>query len=107
MPTRLLGCAVVLVAVMQVFASAHADLAKYPNWSGQWIAINPPVGGQRVRFDPSKPFGPGQQAPLTPEYQKVLEDSMADQAKGGQGNFIGHARCLPPGMPTMMAAGIQ
>lgn len=38
------------------------------------------------------------------EYQKVLEDSLAEQAKGGQGNFVGHAQCLPAGMPFMMAA---
>lgn len=87
--------------------SAWAEDAKYPNWKGQWNIISPALGGQRVRFDPNKSFGLGQQAPLTPEYQKVLEESMADQAKGGQGNFAGHAQCLPPGMPTMMAAGIQ
>ena len=32
---------------------------------------------------------------------------MADQAKGGQGNFIGHAQCLPGGMPFMMAIPAQ
>jgi hypothetical protein len=30
---------------------------------------------------------------------------MADQAKGGQGNFIDHARCIPGGMPAMMSGG--
>src|SRR6202030_698360 len=41
--------------------------------------------------------------PLTAEYQKVLEDSMADQAKGGLGNY--HTpRCLAAGMPLMMIA---
>jgi hypothetical protein len=49
--------------------------------------------------------GRGQQAPLTPEYQKVLEDSIADQARGGQGNFFDHSvRCLPGGMPLMTVA---
>jgi hypothetical protein len=56
-----------------------------------------------VRFDPTKAFGPAQQAPLTLEYQKVHEDSMADQAKGGLGNYP-TARCLPGGMPRMMTA---
>jgi hypothetical protein len=28
---------------------------------------------------------------------------MADQAKGGQGNFLDHARCIPGGMPSMMS----
>jgi hypothetical protein len=34
----------------------------------------------------------------------VLEASLADQAKGGQGNFVDHAQCLPAGMPFMMVA---
>ena len=59
--------------------------------------------GQMVKFEPTKPWGRGQQAPLTPEYQKVHEDSMADQAKGGLGNYP-TARCLPGGMPRMMTA---
>jgi hypothetical protein len=80
---------------------------KYPSWKGQWDPINPRLGGQGVKYDPTKAFGPAQQAPLTPEYQKVHEESMADQAKGGQGNFIDHARCVPGGMPSMMSGQIQ
>jgi hypothetical protein len=82
---------------------AQAAEAKYPNWKGQWDAINPRFGGQGGKFDPTKAFGPAQQAPLTQEYQKVHEESMADQAQGGQGNFIDHARCIPGGMPSMMS----
>jgi len=78
-----------------VGSAQAADGSKYPNWKGEWDAINPRFGGQGVKFDPTKPFGPAQQAPLTPEYQKVHEESMADQAKGGQGNFIDHAKCIP------------
>jgi hypothetical protein len=81
----------------------QAAEAKYPNWKGQWDAINPRFGGQGVKFDPTKAFGPAQQAPLTSEYHKVHEESMADQAQGGQGNFIDHARCIPGGMPSMMS----
>jgi hypothetical protein len=74
--------AVLLAALSLPTGVARAwDDAKYPNWKGQWLAINPPLGGQTpVKFDPTKAAGPAQQAPLTPEYQKVLEDSMADQA---------------------------
>jgi len=82
---------------------ARAEEAKYPNWKGQWDYINPRFGGQGVKYDPTKAFGPAQQAPLTPEYQKVHQESMADQAKGGQGNFLDHARCVPGGMPAMMS----
>jgi hypothetical protein len=85
-----------------------ADESKYPNWKGRWEVVNAPgLGGQRVKFDPNKESGPAQQAPLTAEYQKVYEASMADQAKGGLGNFAGHSQCLPGGMPTMMTTQPQ
>jgi hypothetical protein len=32
---------------------------------------------------------------------------MADQAEGGQGNFLDHAKCVPGGMPSMMSAPAQ
>jgi hypothetical protein len=90
--------------MVTMIAAQAADDAKYPNWKGHWAQIlTPGLGGQNVRFDPTKAFGPAQQAPLTPEYQKVLQDSMADQAKGGLGNYP-TARCLPGGMPRMMTA---
>jgi hypothetical protein len=82
-----------------------ADDAKYPDWSGQWtVILTPGLPGQRVKFDPTKPWGAGQQAPLTTEYRKVLQDSMADQAKGGIGNYPS-ATCRAGGMPRMMSAG--
>jgi hypothetical protein len=105
---NLIGAAALAAALMATTAATRAaDDAKYPNWKGQWNANNPRLGGQGVKFDPNKPFGPAQQAPLTPEYQKVHEESMADQAKGGQGNFIDHAKCVPGGMPSMMSAPAQ
>ena len=85
-------------------AAQAADDAKYPNWKGQWAQIlTPGVGGQNVRFDPTRAFGPAQGAPLTQEYQKVHQASMADQAQGGLGNYP-TAPCLPGGMPRMMTA---
>jgi len=93
----------VFAALLTVSIAAQAfDDAKYPDFSGQWVAVRiPGVKGQPA-FDPTKPWGLGQQAPLTPEYQKVLEASIADQATGGQGNWHTGAECLPPGMPAMM-----
>ena len=88
------------VAAMAVPALAFDD-AMYPDLSGQWLRINYRTGGQ-ISFDQSKPWGLGQQAPLTPEYQAILEASIADQANGGQGNWPSGARCLPPGMPATM-----
>ena len=78
-------------------ASAFDD-NKYPNLAGQWLRTDTGT----PRFDPSKPSGRGQQAPLTPEYQAMLAASLADQAKGGQGNWYSGERCLPPGMPATM-----
>src|SRR5205807_2340723 len=84
-----------------------ADEMKYPNFKGQWNAIvTPGLVGQQFKFDPTKDRGLGQQAPLTEEYRKVHADSMADQAKGGLGNYP-TARCLPGGMPRMMASEAQ
>jgi hypothetical protein len=92
--------------LMMTIAAQAADDAKYPNWKGQWDAINPRFGGQAIKYDPTKAFGPAQQAPLTPEYRKVHEESMADQAQGGLGNYP-TARCLPSGMPRLMALPVQ
>jgi hypothetical protein len=103
------------MASMMASGVQSAENARYPDWKGAWERFVPeafviaPSGlrtyGGQPSFDPNKPWGPGQEAPLTPEYQKVLEDSLADQARGGQGNnFDRAARCLPNGMPLMMTA---
>jgi hypothetical protein len=81
-------------------AAQAFDDGKYPDLSGQWVAVRMRVPGQAA-FDPTKGWGNFQEAPLTPEYQKVLDASLADQANGGQGNWQ-TGDCLPPGMPTMM-----
>jgi hypothetical protein len=85
-------------AVSQIF-----DPAKYPDLKGQWTrAIVPGAVGQPPH-DPSKPFGRGQQAPLTAEYQAVFEANLAAQAAGGQGNDPTYV-CLPNGLPRAMSA---
>jgi hypothetical protein len=103
MPYRNLIFTGVFAALSVTSMAAQAfDDAKYPDLGGQWVAVRiPGVTGQPA-FDPTKPWGRGQQAPLTPEYEKVLEASIADQALGGQGNWHTGAECLPPGMPAMM-----
>jgi hypothetical protein len=105
MPGGNLIGAVLLAALSLPTGDARAwDNAKYPNWKGQWLIVTPPSGGQNpVKFDPTKAVGPAQQAPLTPEYQKVLEDSMAEEAKGGLGNYP-PATCRLGGMPRTMAS---
>src|SRR5262245_25410756 len=69
-----------LVATCSV-AQAFDD-TKYPDLWGQWIGVRIPGVGGQPGFDPTKPWGRGQQAPLTAEYQAVLETSLADQARG-------------------------
>ena len=94
-----------IAAALLASGAQAADDAKYPNFKGQWtVILKPGLEGQRVKFDPNKPWGRGQEAPLTPEYQKVHEQSMADQAKGGLGNYP-TATCHPGGMPRMMSTG--
>jgi len=95
-----------LTTVLTVAAGgAQTEDKKYPNWKGEWIAIVPRMEGQQLRFDPSKPYGRRQDAPLTEEYKKIYQESLDDQALGGQGLFLDHASCLPAGMPTMMSIG--
>ena len=110
-----IGAITIIAASMMAGGAQAAENARYPEWKGAWERFVPetsvisPSGlrtsGGQPSFDQTKPWGPGQEAPLTPEYQKVLEDSLADQAIGGQGNnFDRAARCLPNGMPLMMTA---
>jgi hypothetical protein len=102
--SRAAAPAVALVAalLMTIGGARAADDGKYPDWRGQWARFAVPTGTQ-PSHDQTKPWGRGQEAPLTPEYQAVLEASIADQAKGGLGNFpttLGR----PAGMPHMMMA---
>jgi hypothetical protein len=108
MPCRSLILAIELALALAITTgAAHAaEEAKYPNLKGQWLRFGGPprdLGGLpgQLSFDQTKPWGPGQQAPLTPEYQAKLEASMADQANGGIGNYP-QALCLAAGMPHMM-----
>jgi hypothetical protein len=96
------AAAVALAAVLMVTigGAQAADDTKYPDWRGQWTRIPVQLPTQ-PSHDQTKPWGRGQQAPLTPEYQAILEASIADQAQGGLGNFpttSGRAA----GMPHMM-----
>ena len=91
----------VMVGMMALaFAATSAlafDEAQYPDWSGQWHRPR----GVGIQWDQTRPLGRGQQAPLTPEYQALFEASLADQAKGGQGEDA-RFTCIPPGMPRIM-----
>jgi len=97
--------AITAALLLTATAGQAFDDAKYPDWKGLWFRS---VAGA-PRFDTSKPRGLAQQAPLKPEFQKLYEASLADQAAGGQGDHTVF-RCLAWGMPAMMngyATGIE
>ena len=91
-----IGAIALAAALGATLAGAEAwDDAKYPDFKGQWRVIGGPM-----RYDGSKPWGPGQQAPLTAEYQAIFEANLADQAAGGQGLDRDYV-CNSPGMPRV------
>ena len=92
--------AAMVAAALSLTAAAAQDDPRYPDWSGQWRKA--PDGGP-PRYDPSKPDGAGQQAPLKDEYRRIHEASMADQAQGGPGLYVMSVKCIPMGMPFQMS----
>jgi hypothetical protein len=93
---------VVAAGAAMVGAAAAGEEAKYPDWKGQWRGVMR-IGtfpGQ-PSFDPTKPWGRGQQAPLTPEYQAILEANLKSQEQGGIFDWRG-ATCMGFGMPLIM-----
>src|SRR5215467_4191941 len=76
-------CALASVAMTASPVRAADD--KYPDWTGAWGRFVVRGLGGQPSFDQTKPWGRGQEAPLTAEYQKVLEDSLADAAAGIRG----------------------
>src|SRR6202163_1902272 len=100
----LLG-AIALAALSASIASAQiVDYSKYPNLKGQWNRFVVRGLPGQPSFDQTKPWGFGQQAPLTQAAKAILEASIADQASGGLGNSVDHSRCSAAGMPFMMVA---
>lgn len=89
--------ALVAALVLTVAGAAAFDESLYPAFNGQWRR----APGAGIGWDESKPRGLPQQPPLTPEYQKIWEASMADQDAGGQGNDT-RITCVSNGMPRLM-----
>ena len=94
----MIGSIALATAVLAGPAAAQQsfDASKYPAFAGQWQRVGP-LGV----FDSTKPSGRGQQAPLTPEYQKIFEANLAEVAKGGFGDDPVYT-CIPEGMPRAM-----
>jgi hypothetical protein len=79
------------------------DDALYPALTGQWTRVIVQGAAGPPPFDPSRPPGRGQQAPLTPEYQARFESTLAHRAASGLGDVV-PTTCLAPGLPMMMQA---
>jgi hypothetical protein len=89
--------ALTMALAVAIIAPASASLAQtYPDFESQWRNA-----GRSDAWDPAKPPGLTQQAPLTPEYQAIFEASLKDQAAGGRGNNYQGA-CVLDGMPRIM-----
>ena len=85
-------CAVALASLLAAPVIAQVvDFGKYPNFGGQWDRNGPPNNWRQLGGPP----------PLTPEYQKVLDKSVADQRAGKPGNWPS-TYCMPEGMPALM-----
>jgi hypothetical protein len=82
---------------LAVTGTRALDNATYPEIRGAWARPG------AAQWDPTKPGGLRQQAPLTPEFQTVFEANLADAAAGGQG-YNPQVICLPSGMPRVMIA---
>jgi hypothetical protein len=96
----LLGLAALLggTAIAPGLAQSMRDASKYPDWKGQWLRTG---RGNGNAWDPTKPLGLGEQAPLIPEYQRMLEAAVADEKAGGQGIDPTYL-CRPSGLPRSM-----
>jgi len=97
--TSIAAAGLVAALGMMMTDAVAWDDAKYMDLKGQWVRASGGMG----RYDPTKPPGRGQEAPLTAEYRAIYEASLADQATGGQGEDPTY-RCLSPGMPRIMHA---
>jgi hypothetical protein len=98
MPCRSSIGAVALAAALLTTGRAQAFEQSSPDFNGQWSRAHP-----RSQWDPSKPRGLAQQAPLTPEYQAIFEANLADLHAGNLGADP-QVYCFPSGMPRMMIA---
>jgi hypothetical protein len=85
------------VAAAAVAAAPAVSAPTYPDFESQW---RNPGGGDA--WDPTKPAGLAQQAPLMPDYEAIYRASLKDQANGGHGNNY-HSACVLDGMPRLMS----
>src|SRR5438067_4707796 len=86
------GGALAVTLCIPTMGAQADEQSRYPDWRAQWVRVDAGYGPQ---FDPSKPAGRGQQAPLTAEYQAIFEANLANLAAGTQ-PYNTQLNCLPP-----------
>jgi hypothetical protein len=86
-----------LAGLATTATAASAIEAEYPDLRGVWERPG------AAQWDPTKPGGLRQQAPLTPQFQRVFEANLANADAGGQ-EYNPQVLCLPSGMPRVMIA---
>src|SRR3954469_1694546 len=89
--------AALTVLLLTALPAQAFDDAQYPDFRAQWSRPASAAGG------PPNPGGLGQRAPLTPEYQALLEANLKLRNNGSQ-DYNRQAFCYPSGMPRMMIA---
>jgi len=98
---RGLGVIVLVAALGAATAASALEAAnhdeKYPDIGGTWVRPG------AAQWDPTKPAGLRQQAPLTAEYQAIFENNLNITKSGGQ-EYNPQVNCLPAGMPRVMIA---
>jgi hypothetical protein len=96
------SAALVAALAATIALAAAAEQAnypdRYPDLRGQWNGIlrsAPGLPGQ-PSFDASKPWGKGQEAPLTAEYEAILDANLKAQAEGSVGDGGHNSGCYFP-----------
>lgn len=92
-----LAPAAALAAAGPPAASAPARAPVRSDMNGIW------TGDQGVLWDTSVRPGERSKAPFTPEYARIYDEAL-ELARKGTPRADPSARCLPPGVPRIMAA---
>ena len=92
--TKVLAAAALAATLAAPAAAQVVDFGKYPDFKGQWVRPPGENPNNWIKF-----AGP---PPLTPEYEKLWDESKAEVKAGGPGNWPS-TFCVPAGMPAMMS----
>jgi hypothetical protein len=91
-----LGGMMMATLLISTVNAQMVNFSKYPNLKGHWNRfIVRGLPGQ-PSFDQTKPWGLGQEAPLTAEAKTILEESIADQAGADSATPSGTRAAAPP-----------